>query len=116
MVSGTSPRSWFVKREGGWAGGCPARSRDGTDPPKHVGTRMGGMHIRREASASEQRLPVGREVGSPPLTWHQGSRGSKELVRAGSLRSPSVELSPAGVCPALSRSLSEKPPGIRADP
>lgn len=72
----------------------------------------GGQRFRAEA---RPRLPVGGEVGSPPLTWHQWSRGSKELVRAGSLKSPSVDLFSAGMCPALSRSLSEKTPGIRAD-
>lgn len=42
----------------------------------------GGQRFRAEA---RPRLPVGGEFGSPPLTWHQWSRGSKALVRAGSL-------------------------------
>lgn len=68
------------------------------------------MYTRRKASISEQRPGPGS-----PLTWQPWAWGSKELGRAGTLKSPPVKPSSAWICPALSRSLPEKPLGMHMD-
>ena len=70
---------------------------------------MGCVH---QEEGQDFRAEARPRIPADVLPWAQGS---KELGRAGTLRSPPVEPSSAWMCPALSRSLPEKPLGMHTD-